>query len=312
MSGYKYSTAELDRQREQQLRLLSSMNETRRVLDWLAARIREHLEKMPEGLKASFAGEVEDAASWLRAEEEQRREAYDMRTETSTLRSATSSASALLKRGHEIRNTLALDLARRSDAMAKALVSKLSGLEGTYYAHNELLVIWAEQGSSSEYQTLFDKAKHLLEKKHLSELSRQLEDIETALGSRIREAQDLEHRHQKRLYVLKALRQVCREMGFEEVEPQYERGGKRNRIVYEVDTLDQGSIKFFLSLDGIATDSGIAEDRCLDEFDKISRHLQDEFGVKTRFRREEERPDGRLMQRGELDLPDGTQMERTA
>ena len=127
MSGYKYSTVDLDRQRERQLRLLSSMNEIRRVLDWLAARIREHLEMMPEGIKASFAGEVEDAASWLHTEEEQGREAYDMRTEISTLTSATSSASALLKRGHEIRNTLALDLARRSDAMAKAAFSRIRG-----------------------------------------------------------------------------------------------------------------------------------------------------------------------------------------
>lgn len=312
MSGYKYSTVDLEKQREEQIRLLSNVKQANRALDWLAARITEHLEKTSEGIKTTFDKEMKEATLWLRDREEHRREVYDMKTELPTLRSAVSSVSALIDRGHEILNTLALDLTKRADALGKTLISKLSRLEGLYYAQNELLRTWFGQDTSGEFQRSFDKAKQLLEKKRLSELSKYLEQIETALGSRIQEAQDLEHKHQKRLYVLKALRQVCREMGFEESEPEYEREGKRNRIIYEVDTLDQGKIRFFLSLDSITTNSGIAEDRCLDEFDKLSCHLQDEFGVKTRFRRQGEGPDGKLIRKGELDLPEGTQMEKTA
>jgi vacuolar-type H+-ATPase subunit I/STV1 len=311
MSGYKYSEVILERERETKLKLLSNIDDVKRRLSWLAGKISETLERTPEGIKATFDREVKESIIWLSDEGQRRRGAYDVGTDISTLRSELASLNALAERGQRTLNALTISFTKKADALEKTLFSTLSQIEGMYYSCKELLETWFGQDTISECEKSLGKARQLLEKRQLSELGKYLEDIERTLSSRIQEAQELEYKHQKRLYVLKALRQVCKEMGFEESEPKYEREGKKNRIVYEVDTMDQGRIRFFLSLEGISTHSGIAEDRCLDEFDKLSHFLEQEFGVKTKFRLEGEKPDEKLMHKGEIDLPEGTHIERT-
>jgi hypothetical protein len=82
--------------------------------------------------------------------------------------------------------------------------------------------------------------------------------------------------------------------------------------VFDIDT-HLGKVRFFLSLDTIASESGIADDKCLDKFDEISKQLREKFGVRTRFRAGDEKSDGKLRQKGELELPDeGGTLERSA
>lgn len=312
MSGYKRSNVALDMEREKKLRLLTEMGNARRQLEWLAAKIAETLDRAPGGIKETFDREAKQAAAWRGAEARSRTEVYSMATDIRTLTSSLSSLSALIDKGHATMSALAVSFTQKADALEKGLLSQFSQIESTYHAHKGLLDTWFGQEASSQYQASLSRAEQMLAKLQLSALGDHLKKAETDLTSRIQEATELEHKHQKRLYVLKALRQVCAEMGFEESEPEYERDGKRNRIIYEVDTLDRGRIRFFLSLDTIATQSGIAEDRCLDEFDKLSHHLQEEFGVKTKFRGEGDRQDPKLIQKGELDLPDSPQMESAA
>ena len=74
-------------------------------------------------------------------------------------------------------------------------------------------------------------------------------------------------------------------MGFDEVGHLVEGTGKSNRIIYTIDTFSQGKIKFCLSLDSIDADSGIVDNHCMSEFDKVSESLQKNFGVQTQFKR---------------------------
>lgn len=188
--------------------------------------------------------------------------------------------------------------------MEKSLVSKLSRLESMRSGHQDVLQTWIEQKDLQENEDILRKAGQLLKEKQLKDAEKQAEIAEKRIKDAVEEARDLEEKQEKRLYVLKALRQVCTDMGFEEMSPQYGEKGKKGPIVYEVDTLDQGKIRFFLTLDSIKTFSQLPDNICLDEFDKISAYLQEEFGVKTKFRNEEEKPDQKLIQKGEMDLPE--------
>jgi len=100
-----------------------------------------------------------------------------------------------------------------------------------------------------------------------------------------------EELHQKRLYVIKALREVCASLGFREKEsPHYlEANNIHSPIVQIFDTLNLGEIKFIVTLDGkLESDSGINMDRCGLEFNEISKFLKEEFGMETEFRPIEE------------------------
>ena len=76
------------------------------------------------------------------------------------------------------------------------------------------------------------------------------------------------------------------DMGFKEISlPHYEEKENRgSRILFEVDTYNQGRISFTLTLDSISTFSKIADDHCFEEFGKLSEYLAEEFGVQTQFR----------------------------
>lgn len=90
-------------------------------------------------------------------------------------------------------------------------------------------------------------------------------------------------------------------MGFDEVETKNEGNGKSSRIVYIIDTFSQGKIKFCLSLDSIDADSGIVDNHCMSEFDKVSESLQKNFGVQTKFKRIHEETGPKKMRTGTVD-----------
>jgi hypothetical protein len=103
-----------------------------------------------------------------------------------------------------------------------------------------------------------------------------------------KEAGKREEMHQRRLYILKGLREVCASLGFDEIgKPKYEKEGDFNSAVFHtVDTLNEGRVTFKLHLDNkIESDSGISLDACGDEFKKLSDLLKETYGVETAFKR---------------------------
>jgi len=123
--------------------------------------------------------------------------------------------------------------------------------------------------------------------------------MQKILNAKITEAKELDEKDSKRKYVLESLKKVCNSMGFEEVGTSIEGKGKSNRIVYTVDTFSQGKIKFCLSLDSIDADSGIVDNHCMSEFDKVSESLQKNFGVQTKFQRIHEQTGPMKIRQGE-------------
>jgi hypothetical protein len=131
--------------------------------------------------------------------------------------------------------------------------------------------------------------------RQISSLEKELALLEESVYALSVDVESREKSHGRRLYVLKALRETCAKLGFEEIEePDYERKGNRNSaIVQGFDTFNRGVILFKIHLDGhIDSDSGMITGACKDEYGKLSRLLLEEYGVAAEFRRE-----------GEDDLP---------
>ncbi|NIM13848.1 MAG: hypothetical protein GTO45_17530 [Candidatus Aminicenantes bacterium] len=309
MSGYKYSQVALKREKQEKMNLINSIQRALRKLKGLAAAIDDTLNQAREGIKQTFSQEVNKVGEWIN-EVDSINHRVTMDMTIGTLKTRLSHTNSAVNRGEAIWDTLVNSFTQKADAMEKRLISKLSQLQGMYSGYKEPLKTWIQQNVLQENELMLEKAQQFLQHRQLKELEKQVEMAEKKIQTAVEEAQKFDQKHEKRLYVLKALRQVCLEMGFEEIPPEYqEEGNKKSPIIYEVDTRDQGKIRFFLSLDKIETHSQIADNKCLDEFDKISEYLEQEFGVHTKFRPEDQEPDQKLIQKGEIDLPEDSSME---
>lgn len=313
MSGYKFSSIDWEKEREQYLDLILKIKLSKDKLRGIIDSLDGLLTHTPKGIKDLFPEEIEQAIAWLKKARSE--VTYDYRDSEVTIKHLEEQFSRLdaeVNRGSHLLNTLLTNLQHKAHNVEHELVSKVVRLETSYFTNQELLERWFGEDTSDEYRTAVKTATQLMGERRLQDALTHLEITEHSLSKRIDDAQHLDGKQEKRLYLLKSLRQVCTEMGFQESEPFYtDRSDRKSEIIYEVDTVDQGRIRFFLTLDGIRSHSDILDERCFNEFDKLSSYLDNEYGVKTRFRPENEKPDERLIHKGELDFPEDGQREQS-
>lgn len=218
---------------------------------------------------------------------------------------------AEVEQGKSLLTLLLTHLRYKAQSIERGLIIKSSELQTTYSINKGILERWFGNQAASEYTTVIGKVNELLGENRLQEAIQNLADAEGSIKKKVEEAQQLDSKQEKRLHLLKSLRQVCTEMGFQESEPFYtDREDHRSEIIYDVDTVDQGKIRFFLALDNIRSHSDIYEGKCFEEFDKLSRYLDSEYGVKTKFHQEAEEPLQKLIEKEELELPNYSQREK--
>lgn len=177
-------------------------------------------------------------------------------------------------------------------------VIKFSILFNQYEAEKEIIKPWFEEDIQA-IDKRFESSKIFFKDGKYPDFNKNLAEMQKILNAKITEAKELDEKDSKRKYVLESLKKVCNSMGFEEVGTSIEGKGKSNRIVYTVDTFSQGKIKFCLSLDSIDADSGIVDNHCMSEFDKVSESLQKNFGVQTKFQRIHEQTGPMKIRQGE-------------
>lgn len=311
MSGRKCSEFRLQQEREEKLRLLQSLENRHAEVDGLKKRLTAILNGASEGLRTTFADNVQHAQLWLSQTPLSNIRGLGMDTDVTNLRTIQSALERVVVQGRQIRETLTMALTRKADEMGRRLAKRLDEVERDYISREQLLRLWYGEGQTQMWEhTLQHEAQRLLGEKRYGELERLLEDTKTEIREKARLAEGQEDKHQKRDYLLTALGQVCTEMGFEEVSgPRYERQGDRgSRISFIVDTLDRGRIAFTLSLDDISSSSELTDDRCFEDFGQLSQHLEETFGIHTQFRLADGEPTPELLRKGELDLPDDASM----
>jgi hypothetical protein len=312
MSGLKESEIALKKEKEEKIKSINKITEMRGKLAGISTIMKNTLQNAPQGVKTTFEKDVDASLSWIRQFERSDKEKYTLDANQEKLNSVLLSLENQLNNGQNIFAALTTSLTQKANVLEKSLYIGLDQLRCTYTGYQEIMKTWFEDDTVKGIEASIDKIGGVLRQKQFSQAESFMAEIVSTIKSRVDEAKELEYKHQKRMYVLKALRQVCTEMGFEDSEPSFEKPGNRNRIIYEVDTFSQGKLRFYLTLDGISSHSGIIESKCLDEFDKLSTSLEEEFGVKTKFKVTGEAPMERLIHKGEINEPEGTQMEKSA
>jgi hypothetical protein len=311
MSGVKCSEFRLRQEREQRMRLLQEINNLVSELHALEKHLHTVIVSASEGLRTTFSSEVNQAEAWLGSLSVPQSALLDVNGDIAYLRQIQQQLTKQVKRGRELQESLTVAFTQKADELGRRLAQQLAQAEQSYLSRQELLKQWLGEQASQSYQQRLSEARCLLEEERYGELEQYLREFQTEISHRIREVEQLDEQHRKRLYLLKALRQVCADMGFQEIAPPRfeEEGNCRSRILLTVDTFDRGRIEFKLSLEQISACSEIASDRCFEEFDLLSQFLDEAFGVQTEFRMEDGSRPPRLIRKGEAELPDAPSMQ---
>ena len=305
MSGYKSSYYRIEATRERRMELSNQIDDESSKLKSLIKKLKKELKEAPEGLKKTFSTIVRDTREWIDRADNRQRAMVSEEGDVPYLKNTLKRFSDLREEGEVLHDKVMESFNDKADKMEKRLLLNLSRLETDFMGKSDKLDKWAPD-KVKEIQNAIDKAEGEIRDKDFATADRSIVEAKMLLNKSIEQADNLEMKHRKRLYLLKALRQVCSEMGFEETKaPVFEdEEDKTKPIEFEVDTLDQGKITFYLSLDGIRTYSQIMDGKCISEFDQLSDYLEEEFGVKTKFVMEDEKPDDVLIAKGELEIPD--------
>lgn len=299
------SRKEAEHLRQLQARELA---ETQREVDSCAFAIQQLLNNTTSGIKETFEKETRDAEQWLRQYKNEREHIRGLNDSASTkqLRKATERLRELLNKGKKKLEQAQHALVIQASELRAQAEHQVGEINALFTGSRELLSKWFNTYELIQLEKELNSIQASLQADRLLEIKEPYQAFLKKVQERLKEAEELEARHQRRLYLLKAIRQVCADMGFREVvTPYYEReGDRRSRIKLNIDT-HRGKITFFLSLERIEADSFIPETHCFDEFEKLSEQLKQQFGVHTKFQTaDEEKP--RLIRKGEKEEPDSS------
>ena len=239
------------------------------------------------GLQNTFADETAGARQWTqRATDvcERLNNAHEMEG-VSELRAATQDLGQLRIDGQRASDKIRIAYGEEAGQLRTKGEAQVSAASVLLSGGRELLTIWFGAEATAKLDTALNALREHLLTDRLLAISDPAEALRQEVLTKIRQAEAQEAKHQRRVYLLKALRQVCHDMGFREAaEPCYERQGDRSsRIILTTDTFAHGLVTFHLSLEGIEADACISKTHCFDEFDALSDQLARQFGVQTAF-----------------------------
>lgn len=308
MSGHKFTEVDLQAERQERLDLQQGLQALAAEHAALRNRLDATLAGMSQGLRSTFAGEVAASRAWLntarRPAESAAGQARD--EDLARLRQAHREQTRSAEAGRTCLKELELARTQKADALGRAAAEQRVVTSQTLLQHGETLRLWYGRPALADWESQLDRAAQWIDQERYSEAQERLEAIRAELQEKAAQATDWETRHQRRLYLLKALRQVCADLGFAEIgEPAFAHPGERgSRILLTVDTHDRGRIDFNLTLEGLGSFSQMGDSHCPMEFDSLSRKLDEQFGIHTRFRPDTGQATPELRRKGEKDLPD--------
>lgn len=281
----------------------------KKELDSIDYSLRYTIKSITEGIKEVINEEVNIAKEWLN----QKMTCLKISENKNVTDNIVSELNEMLKKGEDIKRNLEKALEKASN-LKDEIENDVSSIEVFFNGNKNLITSWLGREEVDKLENILEGLKIKVDKGYLRDIKGQIEELKKEIEDKANKARDLETKNQKRLYLLKALRQVCADMGFsEKMPPKYEKENDRSsRIILTVDTHNQGLITFYLTLDSISADSEIADNYCFEEFDKLSANLVEKFGIQTKFRRPQEEPKPKRIRKGELEEPDSSGKAREA
>lgn len=194
-----------------------------------------------------------------------------------------------------------LPLLKETDKINSDIESEINKVESIFKEHDGIFRKWVikdyegylnVKGSIATRVSEFKKGLgNNIDTAKFESLLTQSKSLSDKVATSLSLAMEKDKLHQKRLYVIKSLREVCASLGFHEMdEPHYaEKDNPYSLVVQTFDTLNLGTITFTVALEGkLESSSRISIDHCDEEFSKFSELLKEQFGIETSLKRIEE------------------------
>ena len=264
----------------------------------------DYVKRTPTGLRSTFTAAVAEFEAWQKDTDSflsscQISRDSDLDAVDQALNSMRASGEAL----RQMLNDVFVTQARKAEAECEFKFNELNALHRTHLA---LLEKWLSHDEVKNFSGRFETLEEFRNLSDFGAFEREYLTTETSLKSNVEEACQLEQAHEKRIYLVSGLIEVCQEMGFSMIDkPRLEDpGNRRSLVLAKFDTGNRGEVSFALSLDSIEVDSCMGGSHCFEEFQKLTEQLRENFGVETQFRGDESfQP--RKISKGELDEPVG-------
>lgn len=311
MSGIKETEYRIDIKRQKRIELAESIHAVRKECEGMQKVMTNVLKEFSEGLKATFQEDVIAANKWVEGKFDEYYEINE-NDDWESLEEAYKKILDIKNEGYDILNKLNEDLTEKAPEIEKKLKKECFDIESKLAGYNEMLVSWFGEECIKDIKNNIDKIQNFTKAKDYKKAEALTSELNNKLNLVLSEAKNLEEKHQIRVRVVNSLRQVAKEMNFEEkIKPKFEKPEtepmyKRSRIIYVVDTKDKGKIKFLISLDKISTDSEIFKDKCVGVFDEFSKILKKKYGISTEFRNKGQVPDTPIEDEGGAYLDENT------
>lgn len=299
MSGVKYSTFEIQKEVKERQSCISKLNELKGNINSIRENINKLLTTVTEGVKKSFSSDIEYVQRLMK----DKLIDFNENMTSSQLKNIISEYEKIKEKIENALSMLVEIIEVKKDKRAKELIKRFEILKSEISGLTSLFTKWKNE----EYENIkkgYEVILSLLNKEDFLDSEKKLNDLETYTNNLKHEIYVLEEKDNQRQYVFAALRKVCKEMGWEEIEIKNQEHPK-DPIIFKVNTFSSGTITFYLSLDLIKVDSCISKDdgTCIKEFNNVSEKLK-KFGVGTKFQIEGEDSEPKLIQKGEIDIPD--------
>lgn len=282
MSGLSRSLYRIEQARKVRLRLLDELRDLQREGRALRKAVEQTLANASEGVRATFAGEVAAASAWLGLGVPT--SSVDMDTAVPNANRVRDEIADAVKAGRERHAALVIAFTQKADEMGRRLSADLAEAECGYLAVHALLESWFPD-ATADFDAQLARSKQFLSTDRYGDLAPMVDHFAPETSELAALAKVLDEKHQDRLYLLDGLLVTCHKLGFAiTLRPtDEERQPTQAPLRVSVDTLDRGKIDFTITLDDIQSDSNMIDTYCPKEFGILSRQLEEEFGVATKF-----------------------------
>ncbi len=299
MSGIKYSSIQIQRELREKQKCIVKLNEIKMSIGAIKENIKKILDATPEGVKSSFSKEIVKIENWLKEEMQN----YNKNMNIDQLTYILNEYKKMIKRGEGALSELVEIIEVKREKKAKEVLKYYQLLKSEISANQNILEKW-ESEEYIEINKKLDAIYSFINKENFKVAEEKLANLKNQVDNLKLEVNELEDKNNQRQYVIDALRKVCRDMGWDEIEIRNLNNPKET-VILKVDTYTAGKMTFYLNLDRMKVESPLTKNDgvCLKDFDKVSEKLK-KFGVETQFKIEGEEPEPKLIQKGELDLPE--------
>lgn len=192
-----------------------------------------------------------------------------------------------------------LPLLRKADEINSKIENEIDRIDSIFKENDTILRKWVikdyecylkdKEDITSKlaiYKKELQKGE-VIDSTELNNILKLAKKLSDKIVSSLSVANENDKLHQKRLYVIKSLREVCSALGFKEInKPHYEKeGDSYSTMIQDFDTRIYGTLAFRVALEGkLESSSGISVDECGDKFSEISGLLREHYGVETSFK----------------------------